>query len=233
MQIISVILPVKIETASSHKEENLIRPAILRLRKTSSLFPVEIIVVLADSRDGTHEIAKALADCVVESPKRGRAFQMHLGAQKARGDYLLFLHADSRLPDNWQEALANALKEKETAAAAFRLSFDSEKPFYKMLAGLANFRTRLTGIPHGDQALGVTRENYFSCGGFPDVPLMEEYIFIPRLRRAGRLRILKGPIVTSPRRYEERGPLKNALKNILLILLFYLRVSPQKLSRWY
>lgn len=223
---ISVILPAQ-------NEENLIRPAILRLRKTSSLFPVEIIISLADSRDGTPEIAKALADCVVESPKRGRAFQMHLGAQKAKGDYLLFLHADSRLPDDWQEALINALKEDKTAAAAFRLSFDSERRFYKILAFLANFRTRLTGIPHGDQALAVKREAYFSCGGFPDVPLMEEYLLMPRLKRIGKIRILKGPIVTSPRRYEERGPLKNALKNILLILLFYLRVSPQKLSRWY
>lgn len=224
---ISVILPVWNEA------ENL-PSAIEYIRKTSFTFPTEIIVVDGGSSDRTQELARRVADCVIVSTKKGRAVQMHLGAKCASGDLFLFLHADSRLPENWQELIHKTFfLENPPVAASFSLAFDSDKIFYQFLAFLANFRTKLTGIPQGDQALVVSRETYFFAGGFPDVPLMEEYLFVPRLKHLGEVRVLREKVKTSCRKYELKGPFRNSLKNSFLILLFYLGVSPKRLATWY
>lgn len=225
---VSVILPLKNEEAN-------IQPVIEHLRKTSSLFPIEIIVVDGRSSDRTKEKALSLSDLFIESQSSNRSFQMHLGALQATGTILLFLHADTRLPDSWQVFLSRAFIEnpKPPIAGAFSLGFDSTKFFYKLIASLANFRTKLTGIPHGDQAFIVHRKAYFSAGGFPDAPLMEEYLIVPRLKRLGEVQIFPEPVRTSVRKYEQRGALKNSLKNSLLVFLFYLGVSPKQLAEWY
>ncbi len=225
---VSIILPVR-------NEENLILPAIERLRESNSLLPTEIIVVDGGSSDRTVELAEEYADQVIRSPKGCRSFQMHLGAQQSKGAILVFLHVDSRLPRHWQDILTRSLMEspKPPAALSFRIRFDSERFLFKLIAGLANFRCKFTKIPQGDQGLIVPRENYFSCGGFPDIPLMEEYLFLPQLRRLGKIEIVQEPTVTSARKYEAKGPIKNALKNSLLVLLFYLGVSPITLAEWY
>lgn len=224
---ISVILPV-------FNEEEFLPSALQFLKTTSTTFPSQIIVVDGGSSDRTPELAKELADQLILSPKRGRAVQMHLGAKKASGDLLLFLHADTRLPENWQELLSKSyLNPDPPAALSFSLSFDSEKLFYRLLAFFANWRTKLTGIPHGDQALVIRREDYFGVGGFPDVPFMEEYLFVPHLKRLGEVWILPEKVKTSCRKYESKGPLRNSLKNSFLILLFYLGVSPKRLASWY
>lgn len=225
---ISVIVPVR-------NEEALIAESLEQLKKSDSRFPIEIIVVDGQSVDRTKRIASRLADHVIDA-EAGRARQMHQGALQASGEIFVFLHADTQLPENWQEPIAKYFapeNQNGTVAAAFKLGFDSEKLFYKGLAALANFRTRLTGIPYGDQALIVPRKIYFEAGGFPDVPLMEEYLMIPRLRRIGKLKILDEKVRTSSRKYERRGPLRNALKNFCFALLFQLGVSPQKLAEWY
>ena len=227
--LFSVIVPVR-------NEESFIESSIAYLRKTSSLFPVEIVVVDGLSQDRTKEIAALNADIVVESPKASRAYQMHLGAERSTGSNLIFLHADSRLPKNWQEILTREFLNSaaETPALlSFRIAFDSGRLVYKMIALLANLRTHFTGIPHGDQAFILKRHLYFSAGGFPDVPLMEEYLFLRKLRRVGSVKILKEFIVTSARRYAARGPFRNSLTNSLFILLFYLGFSTQRIAKWY
>jgi rSAM/selenodomain-associated transferase 2 len=195
----------------------------------------EILVVDGGSSDGTAEAARGLADRILASPVPGRGAQMHAGAQAASGAVLLFLHADTELPAGWPSLLKKAfLQENEPpAATAFRLSFDSNGFFYRVCAFLANQRAKLTGVPHGDQAIAVSRDAYFAAGGFPSEPLMEEYLLIPRLREIGEVRIFRECIVTSARRYRARGPLRNALRNQTLITLFYLGVSPRTLARWY
>lgn len=159
---------------------------------------------------------------------------MHAGAQAASGDLLIFLHADTRLPDDWYEQLEGAWSSpRKPAATAFRLGFDDNRPFYRFLARAANARTRLTGVPQGDQAIAIERKVYFHAGGFPDVPLMEEYLLIDRLARLGRVELLAGAVATSVRRYEKTGPFFNALRNGAIVSLFYLGVPPRTLARLY
>jgi rSAM/selenodomain-associated transferase 2 len=195
----------------------------------------ELIVVDGGSSDGTAEAARGLADQVLLPPVRGRGAQMHAGAQAARGAVFLFLHADTELPADWPSLLKKAFLQESAppAATAFRLSFDSNGFFYRVCAFLANQRAKLTGVPHGDQAIAASRDAYFAAGGFPPEPLMEEYLLIPRLREIGEVRIFRERVVTSARRYRARGPLRNALRNQTLITLFYLGVSPRTLARWY
>ena len=226
--LVSVILPV-------HNEATRIVGAIERLRATADIFPIEIIVVDAESLDQTGARAEQSGVRLFTAPVACRSTQMHLGAQQARGDFFVFLHVDTRLPDDWQGCLHRALisPPHPPAAVAFRLAFDTDHPPYPTLARLAYLRGRLTGVPQGDQALALSRATYEAAGGFPDAPLMEEYLFIPKLRRIGRVEILPEQAATSTRRYERNGPIRTALRNTLFVGLFYLGVPPRWLARRY
>lgn len=233
---ISVIIPVKNEEAVLGAcIERLKEPSPERQAGTPPSIETEVIVVDGQSSDRTVEIARALADAVYVSPRPGRAAQMHLGAEKSAGDALLFLHADTALPPGWREILRRDFWEDENlpAAAAFSLSFDSHRWPYRAIELLASVRNAATGVPQGDQGLAVRRGAYFQAGGYPPVPLMEEYHFLPRLRALGGVKILREKIVTSARRYEARGPFRNALRNGLIVLLHYLRVRPERLAELY
>jgi rSAM/selenodomain-associated transferase 2 len=224
---LSIIIPVRDE------EENLAQ-AISRIRMTAPRAGAEVIVADGGSLDKTVELARSLADKVVEVGRPGRASQMQAGALAASGDLLLFLHADTRLPGDWRERLREAWSRADRpAATAFKLGFDSPAPVYRLIAWAANLRTALTGVPHGDQAIAVAREVFFEAGGLPPVPLMEEYFLIRRLKVLGSVRILPGAVSTSVRRYERNGPLRNALRNAGIILLFHLGVAPDRLERLY
>jgi rSAM/selenodomain-associated transferase 2 len=230
---LSVILPVL-------NEASRLEAAVARLRRSAP--EAEVVVVDGGSSDGTAEAARRVADRFAAAPAPGRAAQMDLGARAASGDVFVFLHADTRLPDGWPETLRRECPSffglagegpGPLAAAAFRLAFDSDGWRYRLIAFAARCRERLTGVPHGDQALAVPRAVYFAAGGFPETPLMEEYLFVPRLRRLGEVRVLSQSAVTSRRRYEKTGPLRRALKNSCLVLLHYLGVAPRTLARWY
>ncbi|MEK7232537.1 MAG: TIGR04283 family arsenosugar biosynthesis glycosyltransferase [Elusimicrobiota bacterium] len=224
---ISVIIPTR------NEEEN-ISQAISRIRQTSDCNGIEIIVADGNSTDRTVELTQGIADKVIRVPQPGRAFQMQEGARVASGNLLLFLHADTRLPADWKEQLAQAWSRSEKpAATAFKLGFDSKKPFYRLLAWTANLRTALTGVPLGDQAIAVSREVFLRAGGFPPVPLMEEYLLCRKLKSLGRVVILPGKVATSVRRYERNGKLFNALRNAAITVLFYLGVPPCSLARLY
>lgn len=223
----SVIIPVL-------NEERLIDQSLVHVRESCQSLSPEMIVVDGGSRDRTREIAATYADLVLQSGRPGRAAQMHVGAHAAKGEVLLFLHADTRLPEAWDVTLWKAWSARpQPGATAFRLSYDSDRLIYRSLARLAFWRSRFNGVPHGDQAIAVARETYFAVGGFPEVPLMEEYYLIPKLRRCGPIVILPKPIRTSVRRYETNGPLFNAARNVTLIFLYYMGVSPKRLAAFY
>lgn len=191
----------------------------------------ELIVADGGSKDTTAQIAARLVYHVVRS-RPGRALQMHTGALRAKGDVLLFLHADTLLPLGWRGQLAKVWdNEPRPALTAFGLRFDAPGAHYRLMELLARWRTRLTGVPQGDQALAVDAKGYLAAGGFPLVPLMEEY----ELRRhlPGRLKILEGKVRTSARRYQARGPIRNNLRNFLILFLYYTGVPPERLARLY
>lgn len=224
---ISVIIPAR-------NEEAVIGPALSRLRRTSTRRRTEIIVADGASTDHTAHIAGVYADKVLKLGHAGRASQMQQGALAASGDILLFLHADTRLPRNWERDILEAWSAPEKpSATAFRLRFDSDKPVYRMIAAAANWRAGLTGVPHGDQGIAVERNAFLHAGGFPPVPIMEEYLLIKKLRGNASVLILPRAATTSVRRYEKNGPLINALRNAALIALFHVGVPPRRLARLY
>lgn len=223
---VSIVIPVM-------NEKLRLEAAVARLRLTAGKGDIEIIVVDGESTDETPSIANRVADKLVTSP-RGRAVQLHAGALAATGQILVFLHTDTRLPDGWLGVLLDAWASKpRPGATAYRLAFDSRKPVYRLIAALGDWRSRKTGVPHGDQAIACRRDDYLKVGGFPAVPIMEEYFLLPKLARLGPIVVAEEAVETSTRRYERNGPIFNALRNAAIIALFKAGVSPDKLKRLY
>lgn len=223
---VSVVVPTLNEEAE-------LPLALARLRRSGRAAGLELVVADGGSTDRTLAVARGGADKVVEA-RGGRGAQMHAGALAASGDLLLFLHADTRLPPGWPKALAAAwASDPRPGATAFRLGFDSEEAVYQVISSLGNWRSRHTGVPHGDQAIACRREDYLKVGGFPPVALMEEYYLLPELSRLGPVTIIDAPVKTSVRRYERNGPVCNALRNAAIIALFKAGVPPRVLAGLY
>lgn len=226
MRRVSVVIPTL-------DEEGELPLALARLRRAGARGDLEVVVADGGSRDRTSAVARGAADKVIEA-QGGRAAQMHAGALAAQGELLLFLHADTRLPAGWLEALRTAWDSlPRPGATAFRLGFDSDENVYRVISALGNWRSRHTGVPHGDQAIACLREDYLAVGGFPPVALMEEYYLLPKLASLGPVVIVDAPVRTSVRRYERNGPLFNAVRNAALIALFKAGVSPGALRGLY
>lgn len=228
IHLISIIIPVL-------NEADLIDDQIRLLRQVSTFIPIEIIIVDGGSSDNTVEVVAKTADHFISSPLKNRSAQMHIGAEVAKGEIFIFLHADTRLPLDWQKVIKSCFesKDQKVSAGAFKLKFDSDRLIYKTIAFLANCRTKITGVPQGDQALFMSSQIYKESGGFPQTQLMEEYLFIPKLRKLGSIKILNHAVLTSVRRHVKNGPIRNSLRNSFLISLFYLGVSPKRLATWY
>jgi rSAM/selenodomain-associated transferase 2 len=192
----------------------------------------EVVVADGGSTDATVAIAREHGARVTASPP-GRGPQMNAGAAAAKGDVLLFLHADTVLPPDAPARIAAALAEAGAVAGAFRLGIDSPDPRLRLIARAANLRTRLTGVPYGDQALFVRRDAFDAAGGFPDVPIMEDVELGRRLKRLGRIVVVPARVRTSARRWEREGIVRTTLRNAVLITLYLLGVHPRRLARWY
>lgn len=162
----------------------------------------EVLVVDGGSRDETAAVASPLADCVLQAP-RGRASQMNAGAAAAQGRLLLFLHADTRLPDDALLQIEQAIRRH--AWGRFDVSIAGRSAWLPVIAATMNLRSRLTGIATGDQAIFMTRAAFDAVGGYPDQPLMEDIELSKRLKRIGPPACLRARVVTSGRRWERRG----------------------------
>ena len=192
---------------------------------------VEVIVVDGGSADDSAGRAAPLADRVITAP-RGRGRQMNAGAEQATGDVMLFLHADTVLPDSATERIEAAV----TGGALwgrFDVRIEGASVMLPIVAALMNGRSRLTGIATGDQAIFATREAFARVGGFPDIPLMEDIAFSSAMRRMARPACLAEKVTTSGRRWEKHGVWRTILMMWWLRLRFWLGVSPQALAREY
>lgn len=188
----------------------------------------EVIVADAGSVDATGAIAEAAGARVVTAPA-GRGRQLRTAIATARGRWLLILHADSRLPGAWADTVAAHLSSE--TAATFRLRFDAPGVMPRITAGWANLRTRLFGLPYGDQGLLIARSLYDQIGGYADVELMEDVLIALRLRR--RLTLLPATITTGADRYQRNGWVRQGARNLGTLALFFLGRDPAALARRY
>ena len=195
---------------------------------------VEIIVVNGGERTPAIvalERAEPHVRWLTSPPGRGR--QMNAGARLARGDWLLFLHADTRLPAVWIEELERAGRQSSVLGGSFRFELDSARWWARVLERGVAARVRWLDLPYGDQALFVRREVFAALGGYRELPLMEDVDFVRRLRRKGRLHHSTLPAVTSARRWETDGWIRRSVENVCLVLLFLAGVSPGWLAARY
>ncbi len=192
----------------------------------------ELIVVDGGSTDRTEGIARLYTEKFYRVATPSRSEQMNLGAKYSEGDLLIFLHADSLLPKDGLNKIRDAIS-SGAIGGAFNLSIKSERSSLRLIAFIANIRSRLTRIPYGDQGIFVKKAVFKEIGGFKSIPLMEDIDFSLRLKKRGKVVFIKDKIVTSDRRWEREGVIWGTLRNWLLTVLFYLGVSPVRLVRWY
>jgi rSAM/selenodomain-associated transferase 2 len=192
----------------------------------------EVIVVDGGSGDNTALLASPLADRVLAAP-RGRAAQMNAGAAAARGDILLFLHADTRLPNDADVRILAGLQETGRAWGRFDVRIESRHPLLPLVAAMMNLRSRLTGIATGDQAVFVRRDAYRQAGGFPDIALMEDIALSKRLKTISPPLCLHEKVATSGRRWTKHGVFRTVLTMWRLRLAYFFGASPDALARRY
>jgi len=223
---LSVIIPVL-------DEQEYINGCLDHLRAQGLKDDREIIVVDGDSHGGTIELIRA-PQVIRLTSARGRARQMNAGASAARGETLVFLHADTRLPAGALEKIRGVMAAGSCVGGAFDLSIDSKRWGLRYIAFRASFRSRLNRIPYGDQAIFIDRTYFERLGGFADVPIMEDVDLMRRIKRSGKkIHIFRDKVLTSPRRWEAEGPLYTTLRNQLLVMFYYLGVRPEKLMKFY
>ena len=191
----------------------------------------EVIVVDGGSRDATIQRARPRADRVILAP-RGRALQMNAGAEKASGDVLLFLHADTNLPADADHVVLSGLERSGRAWGRFDVKIEGPSPL-RVITWLMNIRSRLTGIATGDQAIFVRRAAFQAAGGFPAIPLMEDIALCKRLKRVSRPLCLRERVTTSGRRWEKNGVLKTMVLMWRLRLAYFFGADPKKLAQQY
>ena len=193
----------------------------------------EIIVVDGGSRDHTLEVVRTFPGVrSLAGLGRGRGRQMNQGARIAKGDILLFLHADTLIPSGGLSMIRSVMdKDSGNLAGSFSLRFDRQSPLLRLYALLSRINHIL--FTYGDQGLFMRRETFEQVGGFPDISLMEDAAIQKRLRQTGRFVKLGHPVVTSARRFVSRGIIRQQCINIALVALYYAGVSPYRLKRFY
>lgn len=224
MASISIIIPVLNEAAGIGATLAALQP--LRARGH------DVIVVDGGSEDGTPELARPAADRVIAAP-RGRASQMNAGAAEARGDVVLFLHADTVLPGDADRAVLEGLAATRRLWGRFDVRIAGRHPLLPVIAWLMNFRSRLTGIATGDQAIFAWREAFLRAGGFPPIALMEDVALARALGALSPPLCLAERATTSGRRWETRGVLRTVALMWWLRLRYLLGASPDRLAQRY
>ena len=223
---ISIIIPV-------FNESHIISESIRHIQHIGFGEADELIVV--DGNPEANTIASISERWVrkASSPK-GRGIQMNYGAKMARGDILLFLHADTYLVSNALSLIEQALNHPGIIGGAFDLGIQSDRMIYRVIEKAASLRSRITRIPYGDQAIFIEKSFFTTIGGYRDIPIMEDVELMKRVKSfGGKIRIIRSPVMTSPRRWEAEGVVFGTLRNWMLISLYSFGVDPKKLARFY
>jgi len=223
---LSVIIPV-------FNESRIINAAIDHLYHLKSAGSFEIIVVDGNpAGDTIKAITRPGVKKVISA--KGRGLQMNTGAAIAAGDVLLFLHADTMLSHDALEQIFKLFEQDDVVGGAFDLGIQSKKKIFRLIEKMASIRSRLTGIPYGDQAIFLEKRFFDRVGGFKDIPIMEDVELMRRIKKAGlKIKFVPRKVQTAPRRWEKEGIVYATLRNWTLMTLYLLGVSPQKLKKFY
>ena len=224
--LVSIIVPIYEEAAAL--------PAFLEhllALQAADADGIELVLVDGGSSDASVEIIEKSGLACLRA-KRGRAAQMNDGARVARGDLLLFLHADTRISD---DAVARARRAVAGGAVGgfFGVSLSSNRPLMRLVGRMITWRSRLSGVASGDQAIFVSRDVFEEIGGYTVMPLFEDIDLSRRLMRWGQFSGMDARVITSARRWEHGGTIRTILRMWTLRVLYYCGVSPERLARYY
>jgi len=222
----SVIIPVLHET-------NKINSLIEHLHALEGSRNSEVIIV-----DGspTKDTINAINDekIISISSEKGRAKQMNAGASIAQGEILIFLHADTKLPEDAFQKIRRVLEEGRYVGGAFYLRIDSDRVIFKLISHITSFLSRLTRIPYGDQTIFIKKDYFNRIGRYGDIPVMEDAELMRKIKRERKkICIIRDNVKTSPRRWEEKGIFYTILINQMIRILYFLGVSPDKLTKFF
>ncbi len=194
---------------------------------------IEIIVVDGDLERDTLRVIRS-GRVIKISSEKGRAKQMNAGALVAKGEFLIFLHADTELPPQAFKKIHSLMGRREYVGGAFNLSIKSDRLIFKVIGALASLRSRLSRMPFGDQAIFIRKEYFKRIGGYKDIAIMEDVELMRRIRKSGnKIRILGDRVMTSPRRWEKEGVIYCTARDWTLQTLYFLGFSADKLSKFY
>ncbi len=224
MPFLSIIVPVLDEEARIGAALAALAPFRAR--------GAEVIVADGGSSDRTLDIARPLADRIIAAP-RGRGAQMNAGATVARGEVLLFLHADTSLPPEADTLVLEGLRDTTWQWGRFDVRIEGRSPWLPVVSGFMNWRSMITHVATGDQAMFVTRAAFDAAGRFPEIPLMEDVALSAHLKRISRPLCLAARVISSGRRFDERGAIRMILLMWRLRLEYWLGVEPATLARRY
>jgi rSAM/selenodomain-associated transferase 2 len=219
---ISIIIP-------TWNEEKNIVTVISGIQSSDNL---EVILVDGGSQDNTVNLAKVLGVTVISSPP-GRAIQMNTGAAVASGDILLFLHADTKLPPDFDRLIRAALQQPGVVAGAFTLGIDAPQWGLRLVEWGVKWRSLLWQLPYGDQGIFLTKSMFMEIGKFPELPIMEDFELMQRLKKRGKITIVPVPVMTSARRWLKKGIFQTTLINQIVIIGYLLGISPERIRGWY
>jgi len=223
---LSIIVPVLGEHATIH--------ATLAHLQGLAFSGQRQIIIVDGAADGATIAGIHRPEVTCVAGPRGRAVQMNTGAALAGGRVLLFVHADTFLPPRALDLAMAAMENQGAAAGAFGLGIDADRPAYRLIETMANWRSRYCGLPYGDQAVFVKKNVFDALGGFRPMALMEDVDLMRRLNKAGRRVVLiPDRVATSARRWEKEGIVYTTLRNWMLLALFLSGVAPERLVRWY
>jgi rSAM/selenodomain-associated transferase 2 len=231
-------MPISVIIPTLNEEQTI----MATLAHTAALGFDELIVVDGGSLDQTPVLVESYrrrTQSPAQSPIRlvtapsGRARQMNEGAKASGGEILLFLHSDTQLPGDAKTIIDTTLADQRMVGGRFDVRFDRPSMWGTIISRMMNWRSRLSGIATGDQALFVRRPVFEQMGGFADMPLMEDIDFSRRLKRKGATAALTATVTTSFRRWERHGPLRTILLMWALRFLYWIGISPSNLLEWY
>jgi len=223
---ISIVVPVL-------NESQRINTFLHHLKRQTLEHKAEIIVIDGAQDCGTISVINDSQIIRLSGPK-GRARQMNTGAALAKGRILLFLHADTLLPDGALVKIAQAMKCSGYVGGAFEIEYDSNRPILGFIAWRNNMRCRVTRIPYGDQGIFIRREYFEQIGGYSQYDFLEDVDLMSRIKRDGKkIHILKNRLKISSRRWEKEGIFYCMIRNQLMVTLFHFGVNPNKLARFY